>query len=375
MKNINKIIAGLPFFAALLIAGCSGMNDNFDHYIRNGEILYIGRVDSAKTYAGKERFLLQCRISDPRVEQLKIFWSQKTDSIVVDIPPHASSDSINIFVENVPEGEHSLLLYSLNSSGLRSVVYETMVNVYGNDYHSILSNRTFDRLEFDEPTGKLTVFMLEPSVGTDIGLRFFYTNRQGKDVEAGMPVSSGLSISLPDVDQTKPITYRTCYLPEPTAIDTFFTEPARLRIEQIINVALNKPVTVKEGDFYSSAYTAEMAVDGIIQVGANRWFSRDDATEHWLIIDLQGEYDIYSFSTWIGAGGNLDYPVKNFNFQIWKDEEWVDAVKVEDFTTTGIPYKTEFPAVKTGKVKYYVPPYSGNGVRMYEIAVYTKIVY
>jgi hypothetical protein len=369
MKKYLNI--GIFSYLLLLLVGCSDMNDKHDMYLQDGERLFIGRVDSVNLLPGKDRFLLKYWLSDPRVDNLKIYWNQKQDSLLFPVREHLASDPQEVMVNNMLEGQYSFLLYSTNETGLRSVAYETDVNVYGSDYYSTLNNRTLNSVDFDESSGKLSLILSDPVTNDDIGIRFFYTDRNGNVKEDMLQTASGTSIDL-YVDQTKPVTYSTCYLPEPTAIDTFYVDPTKVMIYKEVNVALFKPVSIKPGDMYAANYTADKAVDGIIS-NESRYFAKDDGTEHWIEIDLEQEYSISSFATWIGAGGTLGYPVANFYFQAWINDKWVNLVSVTG--NTNPQYKTTFPEVKTQKVKYYVPAYSGNALRLYEIAVYSRISY
>jgi len=43
----------------LATAGCEKMNDKHKPWLENGEIIYIGKVDSLESFAGNERILFQ----------------------------------------------------------------------------------------------------------------------------------------------------------------------------------------------------------------------------------------------------------------------------------------------------------------------------
>jgi hypothetical protein len=355
------------------VTACSDMNDKHDEYIRDGEIIYTSRIDSAKIMTGNQRFLLKYWINDPRVEELKIYWLQKQDSLIIPVPAHAPSDSIEVIVNNVPEGNHTVQIYTAGN-GYRSVVYEQTIEIYGDNYAATLSNRALDRIEFVEATGLLSLFMYEAVNSKEYGIWFSYTDTNGVDKDSIIQTASVSSpVRLPNVEPRQPVSFRIIYLPEPAAIDTFYTNPVQVVIEQNVNVALNKPVSLRSGDFYNSASLAEYAVDGIINDGGKRWTSLDDGQEHWIEIDLQQEYSIFSFATYIGAGGTYGYPVANFKFQADVSGQWEDIVSITG--NTNAQYTATFQNVSTSKVRYYIPPYASNMVRLYEIEVYTKMRY
>ena len=78
------ILIAVAFLLACL--SCSKMNDNIDQYLSQGEITYLARPDSVKLFPGRERFLTHFWVRDPRVSEMRIYWSMKKDSLCVPIP-------------------------------------------------------------------------------------------------------------------------------------------------------------------------------------------------------------------------------------------------------------------------------------------------
>jgi hypothetical protein len=57
------------FFTCLL--ACSKMDDTYDDFIKDGEIVYVGRVDSARAYPGNNRMDLSMLLTaDPRISKV-----------------------------------------------------------------------------------------------------------------------------------------------------------------------------------------------------------------------------------------------------------------------------------------------------------------
>jgi beta-glucanase (GH16 family) len=147
-----------------------------------------------------------------------------------------------------------------------------------------------------------------------------------------------------------------------------FAEPSK------INVALGKPVTAS--DVYSTAaeHQPANAVDGNYYTSAPRWLSNGSVNgmdEHWLEIDLQGEYSISSFKTWNGNAG-YEYPVTRLKLQAWIDGDWVDVADSGAGKNNTDPcYGADFEPVATNKVRLY----AYSRVRLFEIAVYGIMMY
>jgi hypothetical protein len=361
---INKILktVALPLLFALITA-CSGMNDSHDMYLKNGEILYIGRLDSAKVFAGRERFLLRYWITDPRARELKVYWSQKQDSITAEIPAHSPPDSLEILIggsqKYVPEGGYTLQIHTFDGTGIRSVVYEKNVNVYGERFQSTLQNRLISRTEYNPSTRDLTISWAPATSVREVGIKIEYYTASGDIIilhkSTGEIASSTV---LNNIDPTKEAHYSTLYLPEPDAIDTFTVSPQTVPIK--VNIAQNRQTETSD---FLAPYTGDMAVDGNTVDAASRWVSDDSNSEHWLVIDLGGEKPVSSFETWSGSPAQAQ-----FRIQIETDGHWTDVYTAVN--NTNLYYSASFAPVRTGRIRYYIPAYQTNRVRLYEIAIY-----
>src|ERR1044072_14406 len=69
---IYQAIAVMCFTCML---ACSKMDDTYDDFISNGEIVYIAKVDSARVYPGNTRMDLSMLLTaDPRISKVKVLW-------------------------------------------------------------------------------------------------------------------------------------------------------------------------------------------------------------------------------------------------------------------------------------------------------------
>src|SRR5690606_27000999 len=131
--------------AVLCTAGllaCSKMNDLHDEYLQRGETIYVGKPDSLRTFAGHERILLRYWSSDPKATQMTVYWNLRTDSVVFTIPSHAATDSIDVFIPDLPEYNDSFEAVSRSADGSkRSTAHPFSAASYGPFFQSILTNR------------------------------------------------------------------------------------------------------------------------------------------------------------------------------------------------------------------------------------------
>lgn len=247
MKNI---ISWIIFIYILhFLVSCSGMNDVHDEYLRNGEILYVGRVDSVEIYPGNERFMLRYWITDPRSEVLKIYWSHKQDSAVIQIPAHNPLEPIDIIVgdaqKKVLEGQHTFQMIASNGKGIHSILFEKNGNVYGQNFASTLLPRGIRSANYNpySPNSTITIDWEITISSREIGIELSYFNLEGEQIVKDLSTDQvGTQTILDYVDITRDISYKTLYLPETSAIDTFFTGIQKIVIPQPVPAVIERPV-------------------------------------------------------------------------------------------------------------------------------------
>ena len=210
--------------ALCTLAACSGMNDNIDQYLSQGEIIYIAKPDSVHLYAGKDRFKLEFWLRDPRATGLTVYWAQRSSSYYVDLPaPRDMEEPVVVFVDkDIPEGQHALILVSQDDKGNFSIPDEENVSVYGELFQSTLINRLVD--SYSVSGNKLTINWGNCYSAQEVGIQVDYAGTDGAPRSMFYRTAEmGSTTTIPDVDASKEVSYVTLYLPEPTAIDTFAT--------------------------------------------------------------------------------------------------------------------------------------------------------
>ena len=221
MKTKYLFIASALLLACL---SCSKMNDNIEQYLSQGEITYLAKPDSVKLFPGRERFLAHFWVRDPRVSEARIFWSQRRDSLSVPIPEaRDKQEPVVVMVDrNIAEGDYTLYFVTYDKYGNHSVSDEHFVNVYGDFFQSTLLPRHVKSKSLKN--NALTINWGSSFSLMEYGVRLFYTDLDGKDqVELVTKEAMGASTVVNNVDSGKEFSFETVYLPEPTAIDTFYT--------------------------------------------------------------------------------------------------------------------------------------------------------
>ena len=155
-----------------------------------------------------------------------------------------------------------------------------------------------------------------------------------------------------------------------------------LTAETSTNVALHKPA--KASSAYNDILTADKAVDGDRSSIESRWVTKNNVfTEHWLEIDLQDSFAISAFKLRRHSLGNQvsltgqvsrnQQQTRMWRFQAWVDGQWVTVVSEDNCPANEYPsYYRAFDPVTTNKVRWYIPAYENNMVRLFEIEVFTS---
>jgi len=237
IRNMKYSIKFLLFmFAVVFISSCNDMNDSINEYMKNGERIYIGIPDSIKTFSGRQRFQLSLLLKDPRIDTLAIYWNQKGDSILLPVGPH-KSDSLFKFAiggGTLAEGNYVLQFISRSRGKFKSMLVESSVNVYGSRYEAkLISRYAKTGCSYRNSTSRLSLNWGSAVNATEKGILIrFYSKWKGmeKDTfissESLAKLASG-ALVIQNVSYnatTRPVSYRTMYLPEATSIDTFYTK-------------------------------------------------------------------------------------------------------------------------------------------------------
>lgn len=221
----------------MTLFSCSDMNDMHDEYLAGGERIYIGKIDSLKTFAGNERIKLQFWASDPRAKSVGFYWYPNNDSLIVDINRTSSTDSFEAYIggalssKTISEGNYTLKIITRDNKGHYSIPFEKIINIYGDRFRSTLVNRVLKSVAYQANDATLSLTFSGPINDKEIGIEISYTDKDGTaktlvlaDAEVTTPVK------LLNVDKTMQVSYRTMFYPEPNAIDIFYASSKTITI-------------------------------------------------------------------------------------------------------------------------------------------------
>lgn len=208
---------------AMLLA-CDKYMDVHQEFVQSGEIIYAPKLDSVAVYAGKERLKLGLYyFNGHHLQTTVIKWNNNQDSMMIQLKDHnlqSGLDSLEVFIPNLEQNAYSFTLYNIDVHGSRSLSTPAFGSVYGVDFQSGLANRRIRNLHNFGEDGFLIEWLgaEETMVGMEIRLVDDVTQQE---MIFRRPVES---LSEMRVKPRQGQFYmRSLFLPETTAVDTFYT--------------------------------------------------------------------------------------------------------------------------------------------------------
>ena len=257
-KTIKTI--GLCIAACLSVfMSCNEtLEDTYSEFTKDGETIYIGKPQSVTFAAsGVNKVKLFIEMSaDPKIEKGIILDNNGTVISEFDIDLASLTNNIVEVELELADGNYTLFVVVLDDVGNESVKQEVQLRVYGDKYESSLVVRPITSLLFDGVNGLVSWETLNDDLTRGSEVRFTNTNNEEVIVEVAV---DDTSTELLDLDPTKPITYRTLYVPTP--YDEVNQVETSLYVYSSVWVEINIPPVLK-GVFDSITTTS--VLEGVV---------------------------------------------------------------------------------------------------------------
>jgi len=203
---------------------CEKADTAFRDFLKDGEKVYPGVTDSIEAYPGNYRTALVWRPSpDPSVSRYVIYWNNKQDSITFDASSSNPQDTVRAIIPNLQEYVYSFIIHSYDNKGNRSIPLEiNNVKVYGELYQGALLNRAFNELEpyVVHDDGSVTLnFNAPDTINITTEVRYINNNNEGKTLYVGPDENEANLVAYKPGTE---VTYKSAFIPERNAIDTFW---------------------------------------------------------------------------------------------------------------------------------------------------------
>ena len=218
MKRLIFLGAALGLIS---LASCSKMDTHYKDFIENGAKIYTGKADSLKATGGNGSVVLSWILfSDQNITGCRIFWNFGADSLVIPVKRSLHPDTLRLPIK-LSEGSYNFTVYTFDQKGNSSVGAEVIGNSYGAIFQSSILPRTVRVADRSSAAGTISITWVgkeEKCIGTE----WKFTGKDNLPKTWFSPVSDTTLLSGCDVN--KPVTYRSAYLPEKAAADTFYTD-------------------------------------------------------------------------------------------------------------------------------------------------------
>ena len=216
--KIPFVIAAILFLA---LTSCENLKDTYNDFVKDGETNYIAKADTIKVRAGKNRIEVSWLLfTDPNVSKYKISWGTNK-SVEGSVQKTNNVDTVRVMLNNMEEDTYQFDIILYDQYGHSSVKASTIGKVYGARYQKTLLDRfykTVSRLNARD----IEIVWAGASAGmSDVQLE--YMDRTNVLRRAILPDSVSI-ITVEDFPIDGMLKYRTSFIPEKNALDTFYTD-------------------------------------------------------------------------------------------------------------------------------------------------------
>ena len=236
MKKLrNSFVYILSLLLVVLVAACKKMDDYKKYIEDNPVITYTGKVDSVKIYPGENRVLITgLLVSDPKIVEARIYWNSQEDSVVIPIIRNSGVDTLKAYINNLNDAVYNFEIVTFDHLGNKSVRVYAIGRAYGENYRLSLLNRPALEANTDgEGVTTVSFSNLDANSGA-LSTELKYSTELAGEASVSIPLSS-TSIQLPeDYKVGTPLNYRTKYLPDTLAIDTFYTDYNQINVKRYV---------------------------------------------------------------------------------------------------------------------------------------------
>ncbi|MCF3108744.1 DUF4998 domain-containing protein [Niabella sp. CC-SYL272] len=224
MKKLSILFytaLALPLFCMLLLSSCDKMNDIQSKYEDKEETVYLGKVDSIKSYPGFGKTKLVWYISsDPKVERTIIYWNQRRDSVVKQfVRTTAGVQKDSVILEHLPEGSMLIEFRNTNNKGETSLLSSATATVWGPSFADGLRARSLTSFDYDYNQSRYNLALSKTTPGDSvIYSEITYTTKSNTINTVAINRGDTIAV-LPDFPSGGTFQFRTIFF-LPQGIDT-----------------------------------------------------------------------------------------------------------------------------------------------------------
>ncbi len=311
MKRIHWNLFLMPALAFLL--SCEDFMDIHQKYVEGGEIIYAPKTDSVAFIAGKERVLFRFWLYNaPNVKSVNLYWNDGLDSLVTAVTPTTGLDSTDVILPDMPEKSYTFNVHTVDKYGHASLTTTDFGTSYGEVFQSSLSNRRIKDVSITDKGGTVSWYSAAENL---TGNEVRYVTNTGEKSVVRMS-SAENEVLCPDAKAGTAFEYRSLFVPEEGAIDTFAVEWTTYE------TAFPAIYEYDKSGWSIVSYSDQEESDGggvtaLIDGDLSNWWHSQynnggSSLPHWVIIDLTSSKKICRIDTWRRSGSTDAKTVQYF---------------------------------------------------------------
>ncbi len=195
---LNKISAAVFFVSVVAFSACQTNEETFSEFSNLGETVYVGLADSVMIASGYEQVRVSIIINaDPKIAKGILKSADETIDMEFDVQrKNNGTDTLNIDLSNVKEGDYRFYLHFEDANGNKSLQKEFTARVVGADYVKTLTKKEVSTVSYTQgDNGEVGArITFGKNVDKLREMRIEYTNREG------MPKSVVVGAKAPFVE-------------------------------------------------------------------------------------------------------------------------------------------------------------------------------
>lgn len=289
-KQMKKWMKYITVWAFLLLVGygCQKMDDSYKKFVVAGGLTYPGKAVNPIVHSGRKRVVVSWnKGTDPSIIKANVYWNNYTDSVTVNISQ--DEDSVNVEIDSLPEQQYTFEIVTYNKNGDKSIAAEVLGSSYGDLYQASLLNRPINNAVNYEANDTAAVEwgaadLTDGAYATEIS----YIDTSNKEITKRFPIEDEQSIisALKNGD----IKYRTVFLPDSAAIDTFYTAFDTFHIKTKLD---KSKWSITADSYEKTGQLPNGAPEKVIDDDPNTYWHTDHTVAplpgypHWLAVDLK----------------------------------------------------------------------------------------
>lgn len=311
-----------------VIADLDG-NFEFDGLIEGGEIIYAPKPDTINFIAGEGRILFNCRTYNaPNVRSIDVYWNDGLDSLIIPVELKTGYDSISVVLDNMEEKSYTFNVRTTDNFGHKSLYLTDFGTSYGETYQSRLRDRRIKTVSLSDKGGTVTWFFAPKDL---VRSEIRYIKNDGSQSVAETPPTKE-QVELPDIKAGSTVEYRSLFIPEVEAIDTFATA------WKTFETPFPEEYKYDSGSWIVLSVSDESAdhggkialLDGNLSTFWHSAYADGDAPlPHWAVIDMQSPKRISRVEVYRRAG-NTDTKSVELYVSDQPDSDSANWIKIGD---------------------------------------------